>query len=75
MARASGYGEFRKGWPIVLSSMLGVGLGLSPLPFYTLGVIAPHLASEFGWGMGQIFFGLEVITRDFNLTFQQAMNN
>lgn len=62
MARASGYGEFRKGWPIVLSSMLGVGLGLSPLPFYTLGVIAPHLASEFGWGMGQIFFGLTITT-------------
>ena len=62
MAEALGYGEFRKGWPIVLSSMLGVGLGLSPLPFYTLGVIAPHLAKEFGWGMGQIFFGLTITT-------------
>ncbi|MBL8307441.1 MAG: MFS transporter [Rubrivivax sp.] len=62
MSGGSGYGEFRKGWPIVLAGMLGVGLGLSPLPFYTLGVIAPHLAKEFGWGMGQIFFGLTITT-------------
>lgn len=62
MAADSGYGEFRKGWPIVLSSMLGVGLGLSPLPFYTLGVIAPQLAKEFGWGMGQIFTALMITT-------------
>jgi len=57
-----GYGEFRKGWRIVLASMLGVGLGLSPLPFYTIGVLAPSLASAFGWGMGQIFFGITVST-------------
>jgi predicted MFS family arabinose efflux permease len=57
-----GYSEFKKGWPIVLASMLGVGLGLSPLPFYTIGVLAPHLASAFGWGMGQIFFGITVTT-------------
>jgi predicted MFS family arabinose efflux permease len=57
-----GYGEFRQGWRIVLASMLGVGLGLSPLPFYTIGVLAPRLASTFGWGMGQIFFGITVST-------------
>ena len=62
MSAGSGYDEFRKGWPIVLAGMLGVGLGLSPLPFYTLGVIAPHLAKEFGWGLGQIFFGLTITT-------------
>lgn len=62
MAGGSGYDEFRKGWPIVVAGLLGVGLGLSPLPFYTLGVIAPHLAKEFGWGMGQIFFGLTITT-------------
>lgn len=62
MSAGSGYDEFRRGWPIVLAGMLGVGLGLSPLPFYTLGVIAPHLAKEFGWGMGQIFFGLTITT-------------
>jgi MFS family permease len=62
MTKVTGYGEFRRGWPIVLASMLGVGLGLSPLPFYTIGVFAPQLAREFGWGMGQIFFGITVTT-------------
>lgn len=60
--RPQGYREFRRGWPIVLASMLGVGLGLSPLPFYTIGVLAPHLNAAFGWGMGQIFFGLTLTT-------------
>jgi len=60
--RPQGYREFRRGWPIVLSSMLGVGLGLSPLPFYTIGVLAPHLHGAFGWGMGQIFFGITITT-------------
>ncbi|WAC71982.1 MFS transporter [Roseateles sp. SL47] len=60
--RPQGYTEFRRGWPIVLASMLGVGLGLSPLPFYTTGVLAPHLHAEFGWGMGQIFFGITITT-------------
>ena len=57
-----GYGEFRKGWPIVLASAVGIGLGLSPLPFYTIGLLAPRLAESFGWGMGQIFFGITVST-------------
>ena len=57
-----GYGEFRKGWPVVLSSMLGIALGLSPLPFYTIGVFAPHLTKAFGWHQGQIMGGLTVTT-------------
>jgi MFS family permease len=55
-------GEFRRGWPIVLSSMLGVGLGLSPLSFYTIGIFAPILAHAFGWSFGQIFAGITVQT-------------
>jgi MFS family permease len=54
--------EFRDGWPVVLSSMLGIALGLSPLPFYTIGVFAPHLAKAFGWSQGQIMAGLTVTT-------------
>jgi predicted MFS family arabinose efflux permease len=57
---AGGYEEFQKGWPVVLSSMLGIGLGLSPLPFYTVGVLAKPLAKAFGWGFGQIFFGVTI---------------
>jgi predicted MFS family arabinose efflux permease len=62
MDQRIGYSEFKRGWPIVLASMLGVGLGLSPLPFYTIGLLAPQLAKDFGWGMGQIFFGITIST-------------
>lgn len=59
---STGYGEFRRGWPVVLASMFGIGLGLSPLPFYTIGVFAPHLAREFGWSIGDIMGGITVTT-------------
>ena len=57
-----GYGEFRRGWPVVLSAMLGIGLGLSPVPFYTIGVFAPVLAKQFHWGFGVIMAGLTINT-------------
>jgi MFS family permease len=60
--RASSYGEFKAGWPVVLSSMLGIGLGLSPLPFYTTGILAPFLMKSFGWSIGQIMAGITVTT-------------
>jgi len=53
-----GYQEFRRGWPVVLSSMLGIGLGLSPVPFYTIGIFAPLLAREFGWSFAAIMEGI-----------------
>lgn len=43
-----------KGWKIVTASGLGVGLGLSPMPFYTIGIFAVHLEREFGWTTDQI---------------------
>ncbi len=61
-ADAKGAGEFKKGWPIVMSAMLGIGLGLSPLPFYSLGSLAPELAKEFGWGFAQMMGGLSIMT-------------
>jgi MFS family permease len=60
--RASAYAEFKTGWPVVLSSMLGIGLGLSPLPFYTTGVFAPYLIKAFGWTLSQIMAGITVTT-------------
>jgi predicted MFS family arabinose efflux permease len=62
MTQATGVSEFRKGWPSVVSSMFGVGLGLSPVGFYTVGVFAPVLAKTFGWTFGDIFFGITVQT-------------
>jgi MFS family permease len=57
-----GYREFRTGWPLVLSAMVGVGLGLSPVPFYTIGMLAPELAKAFGWGFTQIQISLLITT-------------
>lgn len=59
---AKGYAEFRSGWPVVLSAMLGIGLGLSPVPFYTIGILAPELAKTFGWGFAEIMGGLPIMT-------------
>ena len=47
--------EFGRGWPVVSAAAVGVGLGLSPLPFYTLGVFVAPLVQEFGWTPAQVF--------------------
>jgi len=59
---ASKYAEFRFGWPVVFASAIGIGLGMSPLPFYTIGVFAQPLAVEFGWGIDQIMLAMAVFT-------------
>lgn len=57
---ATDAGEFRRGWTLVLAAAVGVALGLSPIPFYELGLFAPELAREFNWPiatiMGGVFF-------------------
>jgi len=54
--------EFKYGWPVVLSSALGIALGMSPLPFYTIGVFAGSFAAEFGWSIAQIMSALAIFT-------------
>jgi MFS family permease len=46
----------------VLSALLGIGLGLSPVPFYTTGIFAPVLAHEFGWSFAAILAGFPILT-------------
>ncbi|MEE4173531.1 MAG: MFS transporter [Xanthomonadales bacterium] len=58
----SGFKEFKFGWPVVVSSALGIALGMSPLPFYTIGVFASPLMQEFGWQISQVMFALVVFT-------------
>jgi predicted MFS family arabinose efflux permease len=58
----SAYVEFRYGWPVVLSSALGIALGMSPLPFYTIGVFAGPFMQEFGWTIAQVMSALAVFT-------------
>lgn len=58
----SRYKEFSYAWRIVLASALGIGLGLAPIPIYTLGVFAGPLAEEFNWGVDKVFLALPVLT-------------
>ncbi len=55
-APANGFrGELAAGgWRVIVASAIGVGLGLSGLPFYTLGVFTQPLVAEFGWTRGQV---------------------
>ncbi|WP_313823284.1 MFS transporter [Citricoccus sp.] len=46
-------GEIRRGWPALLFSTLGAGVGFSSLG-YILGALVVPLQDEFGWGRGQI---------------------
>lgn len=41
--------EFRRGWRLVLAAATGVGLGITGLTFYTLGIFIGPLSQEFGW--------------------------
>lgn len=57
--------EFKRGWPVLGAAAVGVGLGLSPLPFYTIGVFIPPLLAEFGadgWDVGFIINALAIYT-------------
>ncbi|MEM7610234.1 MAG: MFS transporter [Pseudomonadota bacterium] len=58
----SRYHEFSYAWRIVIASALGIGLGMSPIPIYTLGVFAQPLSAEFGWRIDQVFAALPVLT-------------
>jgi predicted MFS family arabinose efflux permease len=46
----------------VAASIFGIGLGLSPVPFYTIGMLAPELNKAFGWEFGAIMTGLMIMT-------------
>lgn len=59
---ADGRGEWAKGWPIVLSALVGIALCLSPLPYWALIVIGNSLTAEFGWSREQWTSGLLFMT-------------
>jgi len=54
--------EFRSNWKLLVAAVIGTGIGLPTLPFYSIGIFAPSLAKEFGWSFGSIFGGLAVTT-------------
>ncbi len=45
--------EFSDGWKLIFASFIGMMAGLTALPFYTYGVFAIPLESEFGWTRAQ----------------------
>jgi MFS family permease len=49
--------EFRAGWPIVLAAAMGIGVGLTGLPFFTFGVFLKPLATTFHWTRSQVSLG------------------
>lgn len=60
--KASKGGEFSRGWPIISASAVGIGLGMSPLPFYTIGVFIGPISREFGWEPSRVLSALTVYT-------------
>jgi nitrate/nitrite transporter NarK len=41
--------EFRLGWKVVFAGAIGLGIGVSGAPFFTLGVFLKPLSGTFGW--------------------------
>lgn len=58
----TGTSEWANGWPIVLSSLVGIALCLSPLPYYSLISLMPVLSQEFGWTIAQTSGGFLCMT-------------
>ncbi|MDX1291482.1 MAG: MFS transporter, partial [Hyphomonas sp.] len=48
-------GEWKAGYKIVVAALFGIGLGLSPLPYYTIIVLSEPMMLEFGWNIGDVF--------------------
>ncbi len=44
-------GEFRRGWPVLATALIGVACGASPIPFNVIGFTVAPLMSEFGWSV------------------------
>ena len=47
-------GEWRRGWPFVALTALGLTCTPTTLPIYTLGVFVPQFEATFGWSRGEI---------------------
>jgi MFS family permease len=54
--------EFARGWKVVLAAAVGVGLGITGLPIYTIGQFVRPLAESFGWSRAAVAGGLTVLT-------------
>lgn len=46
--------EFAAGWPSVLSAGLAIGVGMTGMGFYSLGLFVQPLQAEFGWSRAEV---------------------
>jgi MFS family permease len=55
--------EFRRGWKILLTTCMGLGFGLSGVPFYAFSFFPPALQREFpDWTIGQMGLAVSAVT-------------
>ena len=50
--------EFSRHWLLVLVSAIGIGVGVTALPFYTQGLFIEAWTAEFGWTRAQASLGI-----------------
>lgn len=60
--QSSAAAEWGRNWPIVLASFIGIGLCLSPLPYYAAITIGPEFGRVFGWDRVTIQTGFVFMT-------------
>ena len=55
--------EFRRGWKILLTTCIGLGFGLSGMPFYAFSFFPPALRQEFpDWSIGDMGLAVSAVT-------------
>lgn len=60
MATTQDRNEFATGWKLLLTCLIGVACGASPLPFNVIGLLFDPLGNEFGWSRLQVSAGVTV---------------
>lgn len=49
--------EFRRGWPTLFGSFIGIAAGVSSTFFYSLGIFLKPVGATFGWSRGEASLG------------------
>ncbi|QGZ65637.1 MFS transporter [Paraburkholderia acidisoli] len=57
----AGWGEFKRGWRLILAATVGIGTGLTTMVFYTMGVFVPSLTKTFGWSDSQVMVAITIV--------------
>jgi MFS family permease len=60
-SRDGGLQEFRNAWRPLIACSVGLGLGLSPLPPFSAGIMATALGAKFGWPRAEIMGTLMIV--------------